>query len=327
MFVKTTAAGAISLTVALLASCGSGDAQSTSPGEDSSAAGLTDLNVAVVNATHEAVIWHGIDAGVFKEHGLNVTTTSVANPVAASAAVSSGESQLGLLTTPVLINANLAGTHARCVSAIDGQIDPDRPLALVLASNESGITKLKQLGSKKVAVIQEGSIHRLAMQELMDQHGVKDVTYLAIPFPQMPQALADGRVDAAVVDFPYAETAIDNGAVSLGDPTGPLYPDGTMFCYAGMADWLADNGDTAQQFKEAQAQAIRYAEDHEQEVLQSLTKHMNMSKDEVSELQISSNFVPKINVESIAKMQDHMLKFDWIDEKVDPNKMVWNGAK
>lgn len=328
MVPKIAVAGALSLAVALMAGCsgGTNDSNGSADSGSGSSSGLIDLNVAVVNATHESVIWYGIDSGVFKKHGLNVTTTSVASPIAASAAVSSGQSQLGLVTTPTLINANLAGTHLECVSPIDGQITPDRPLSLILASKKSGITKLDQLEGKKIAVLQQGSIHRLAMQAQLDQHGVEDPTYLAIPFPQMPQALASGRVDVAVIDFPYADTALAAGAVKLGDPTGPLYPNGTMFCYAGMSDYLAKNAKTAERFRDGMAEVIAYAKDHEHEVLQSLIKHMDMSKDDVAKLQIGSNFVPKINMESIGLMQDQMKQFKWIDKTLEPNDLVWKGA-
>lgn len=313
-----TVAAASALAMAVLAACGSG----SSPG-DTDAKGLTKLTVGIVPFSPDAVMFHAMDAGIFKKHGLEVKTEPAASPIAISAAMVSGKQQFGFITTPVLVNANLAGTAMKCVSPVDGQVNKERDSSALVTSKKSGITSLAGLAGKKFAVVQLGSINRLGAQKLFDDAGVKGVKYLAIPFPQMPQALADGRVDGAVITSPYVETAIDAGANVLAHPSSDIWPDGTIYCFAAMSKYLTENPKIAKAFNAAMTESITYAKDHEPEVLKSLVSHLKLSPKEAAAQIIPSNYVPEINRDSIASIQSEMEKQGVIKKTVNPDDLVW----
>ena len=307
---------ASALAMVVLAACGSGSGAADSKG-------LTKLTVGIVPFTPNAVLFHAMDAGIFKKHGLEVTTEPAASPIAISAAMVSGKQQFGFITTPVLLNAKIAGTDMKCVSPIDGQINKERDASALVASKKSGITSLAGFAGKKFAVVQLGSINRVGAQKQFDDAGVKGVEYVSIPFPQMPQALADGRVDGAVITSPYAQSAIDAGAKVLGHPSSDIWPEGTIYCYAGMSKYLADNPKIATEFDAAMTESILYAKDHENEVLKSLVSHLKLSPKEAAAQIIPSNFVPKINTDSIASIQTEMEKQGMIKKTVNPDDLVW----
>lgn len=312
---------ALAAVLSVAAACGSGD------GDDSQSAsgggGVTDVTVGIVPFTPNAVLFLAQKNGIFKKHGLNVTTESAAAPTPIVASMVAGKQQFGFLTTPVLINASSQGTDVKCVSPIDGQVAPDKDASALVAAKGSGITDVSQLGGKTVAVVQLSSINLIGAQKLITDAGAKDTKFIAMPFPQMPQALADGRVDAAVITSPYVETALQAGAVALAHPSSDIWPGGTIYCYAATASYLKKNPKVAKDFQDAMVEAIAYTKDHEDEAKATLVDQLKLTPEQAQAQVIPTNYVPEINTDSIASIQQVMADQGSIKKKVDPKDLVW----
>jgi NitT/TauT family transport system substrate-binding protein len=329
-----------------LAACGSsgggsnsnttGNAGTTAAGNGGSTAGestgagggsgsLTDITVGVVPYSPDAILWYGIDGGIFKKHGLNVKTESAASPIAIAAAMASGKQQFGFTTTPVLINANISGAGQKCVTSVAGQSSPKDPTALVVPKN-SKVKSLKDLKGKTIAEVQLGSLNRLAMQVLLKRAGVdnNDVKHVAIPFPQMPQALASGRVDAAVIVDPFLETAIKAGGRVIVQPNAELYAGGTIVCFAATDKYLEGHADVANKFRAAMDESLAYFKTNPKDVLKTLVKYLKLSPEAAQNQKIETNYNPELNVKSIGMIQQQMKDFGWIKKTVDPKTMVWS---
>jgi NitT/TauT family transport system substrate-binding protein len=315
---------ALAAVASLAAACGSSaSGSSDSAGASGSGKSLTDVTVGIVPFTPNAVLFLAQKNGLFKKHGLNVTTESAAAPTPIVASMVAGKEQFGFLTTPVLINANSQGTSVKCVSPIDGQTAPDRDASALVAKKDSGIKSPKDLSGKTVAVVQLSSINLIGAQKLITDAGGKDTKFVAMPFPQMPQALADGRVDAAVITSPYLQTALQAGAVALAHPSSDLWPNGTIYCYAATASYLQKNAKVAKAFQDAMVEAITYTKTHEDEAKATLVDQLKLSPEQAKAQVIPSNFVPKIDVKSIASIQDVMVEQGAVTKTVKPSDLVW----
>jgi NitT/TauT family transport system substrate-binding protein len=315
---------ALAAVASLAAACGSSaSGSSDSAGASGSGKSLTDVTVGIVPFTPNAVLFLAQKNGLFKKHGLNVTTESAAAPTPIVASMVAGKEQFGFLTTPVLINANSQGTSVKCVSPIDGQTAPDRDASALVAKKDSGIKSPKDLSGKTVAVVQLSSINLIGAQKLITDAGGKDTKFVAMPFPQMPQALADGRVDAAVITSPYLQTALQAGAVALAHPSSDLWPNGTIYCYAATASYLQKNAKVAKAFQDAMVEAINYTKTHEDEAKATLVDQLKLSPEQAKAQVIPSNFVPKIDVKSIASIQDVMVEQGAVKKTVKPADLVW----
>lgn len=323
---KIIAIGIATMLVGALAACSSGTG-STTTSSSGAAKKLTDVNVGIVPFSPDAILFYAEDHGIFAKHGLRVTTQDAASPIQVSAAMVSGTQQFGFITTPVLINAALAGTSLKCVAPVSGQSPAADKESGLVASKASGITDLTGFAGKKFAVVQLGSINRLSSQKLFDDAGVKGVQYVAIPFAQMPQALADGRVDGAEVSSPFLKTAVDAGAKVLSYPNAALWPDGTIYCFAGTANYLGKNPKVAKAFQDAMKEAILYAKGHQAEVLKTLVDHLKLSPAVAAEQALETNFVPEINASSINNIQKEMKKQGVIKSTVSVNDLIWTPAK
>jgi NitT/TauT family transport system substrate-binding protein len=294
-------------------------------GGNTAGAGLTDITVGVVPYSPDAIHWYGIDGGIYKKHGLNVKTEAAASPIAIAAAMASGKQQFGFTTTPVLVNANISGAGQKCVTSVAGQSSPKDSTALVVPKG-SDIKSLKDLKGKTIAEVQLGSLNRLAMQVLLKKAGVdnNDVKHVAIPFPQMPQALASGRVDAAVIVDPFLQTATKAGGKVIVQPNAELYAGGTIVCFAATTKYLDGHAKVAGEFQAAMNESLAYFKTHPKEVLKTLVKYLKLSPEAAANQKIETNYNPELNVKSIGMIQQQMKEFGWIKKTVDPNTMVWS---
>jgi NitT/TauT family transport system substrate-binding protein len=161
---------------------------------------------------------------------------------------------------------------------------------------------------------------------MAEEAGATNVEWVVIPFPQMPQALADGRVDAAVVTSPYLETALKAGAKALAHPSSDLWPGGTVYCYAATGKYLKEHPDVAKSFQAAMTEAIGYAKDHEDEVKQTLVKYLKLTPEAATAQILPTNYVPEINVDSIGDIQNVMEAQGAIKTKVNPADLAWKPA-
>lgn len=315
MLRRVKASIVVSALVALAVGCGGG----SEPGKGE----LTDVNVGYVPFSDNAVLFLAIENGTFKKHGLNVKVTPAASPTPIVASMVSGQAQFGFITTPVLINANLENTKVKCVSVVDGQVAEDRDSSALVASPQSGIKDLEGLSGKKVAVVQMSSINLIGAKKLADDAGATGIKYVTVPFPQMPQALKSGRVDAAVITSPFLNTALKNGAKELAHPSSDLFPGGTIYCYGATDQYLQKNPEQAKAFRDAINETTRYAKTHEDEAKETLVKYLKLSPEEAQKLVIPTNYVPEINVDSIGEIQDLMKEQGAIERTLDPSDLVW----
>ncbi len=317
---KVTALAAV---MAMAAACGSDDGGGSSTAAEGGNGEITEVTVNIVPFSPNAVLFLAMEKGMFEEQGLEVTLVEAASPIPVVASLVAGQAQFGFVTTPVLINSSREGTPLECVAPIDGQVSPERDASALVAAADSGIDSLEDLSGKSVAVVQLASINLIGARKLIEDAGATGTEYVAMPFPQMPQALADGRVDAAVITSPYVEQALDAGAVELAHPSSDLFPEGTIYCYAATGQYLEENPDVAEGFQAAMEEAITYAGEHEDEAKATLVEHLELTEEQAQAQVIPSNYVPEINVESIGDIQDLMLEQGSIDDTVEPEDLVW----
>lgn len=158
---RLAALAVIPLAALALAACSSGGSQPSTTAPASTDQGtMTDLTVAVVGLTSDGALWSGIDQGFFKEEGLNVKVTTVANPPAGLAAAQGGQVDVSFTPGIPLLNALSQGIGVQVVAASHGY-DPafvDSPDAAkaddtgLFASVKSDVKSIADLKGKTISV-------------------------------------------------------------------------------------------------------------------------------------------------------------------------------
>ena len=289
---------------------------------------VTNVTIGYVPYSDDASLFYAQSSGIFKKHGLNVTLVAQASPVAVEASMASGTEQFGFVTTPVLINLNSKGVNVKCVSSVDGS-EPSNPAndsTVLVAAKGSGIKSVKDLAGKNVAEVQLTSLNSLAVEILAKQAGIdpKSIHQIAIPFPQMSAALAQGRVQAAVIVAPFATAALSAGATVLGHPNVQLFPNGTVTCLDAMNSYLTANPTVASEFRAAMNESIAYSQTHEATVKETLVKGLSLTPAVAAKQILATNFNSTLNTASITMIENYMKQFGVITSEPQAANMVWN---
>jgi NitT/TauT family transport system substrate-binding protein len=312
-----------------VAGCGGDD----SSGSGSGAGGggkVTTIKVGYVPYADDAPAFLAQEKGIFRKHGLNAEFVPAANPTAIVAAMLSGQQQFGFITDPVLINVNIKGTPIKCVAPVVGRqpADTKRDGTTLIAGKGSGITGVKDLAGKKVGMVQLNSLNSLDVQTLAKQAGIdhKSIQLIQMPFPQMPAALSQGRVHAAVIVQPFAQTAVSQGATIINHPNAELWAGGTTVCFSALAKYIDDKPDVVKNFNAAMREAILYTKDHESEAKQTLVKRMNLTPEAAQKQVLQTDWNPTLTADTIDKIQTYMKQFGLLQKTMPGSQMVWEGA-
>ncbi|HEX9041564.1 MAG TPA: ABC transporter substrate-binding protein [Trebonia sp.] len=329
------------LTVVTLAAaaCSSGSSSSSSaPASSGAAAGgassagtsgsVTNVTLGYVPYSDDASLFYAQDSGIFRKHGLNVTFVAQASPVAVEASMASGQEQFGFITMPVLINLASKGVGVKCVSTVDGN-EPTNPAddtTVLVAAKGSGIKSIKDLAGKNVGEVQLTSLNSLSVMVLAKQAGIDphSIHQIAIPFAQMPAALAQGRVQAAVIVAPFTQTALAEGATVLTHPNQVLFPNGTLTCLDAMGSYISANPKVVSDFRAAMNEAVTYSATHQAEVKQSLVKGLSLAPAVAAKQVLATNFSTSFNQASITQIANYMKEFGIISTAPDPSSLIWN---
>jgi NitT/TauT family transport system substrate-binding protein len=332
------AAGVMLAVTAAAAACSSSPSSSSSatPASSASASGaaasgsgaVTNVTLGYVPYSDDASLFYAQSSGIFKKHGLNVTLVAQASPVAVEASMASGTEQFGFITTPVLINLNSKGVNVKCVSSVDGS-EPSNPAndsTVLVAAKGSGIKSVKDLAGKNVAEVQLTSLNSLAVEILAKQAGIDptSIHQIAIPFPQMPAALAQGRVQAAVIVAPFADSATSEGATVVSHPNVQLFPNGTVTCLDALNSYISANPTVAAEFRAAMNESIAYSQTHEAVVKQTLIKGLSLTPAVAAKQILATNWNSALNTASITMIENYMKQFGVITSEPPAANMVWN---
>jgi NitT/TauT family transport system substrate-binding protein len=307
------------------AACSSGSP--SSGGSTAGATNITNVTLGYVPYADDAALFYAQDGGIFRKHGLNVTFVAQASPVVVEASMASGTEQFGFITVPVLINLNSKGVSVKCVSSVDGNQPGDaaHDSTLLVAAKGSGITSVKDLAGKNVAEVQLTSLNSLAVEVLAKNAGIDpaSIHQIAMPFPQMPAALAQGRVQAAVIVAPFVATALAEGAVPLTHPNVDLFPNGTVTCLDTLGSYASSHQAIVADFRAAMNEAIAYSQAHQSAAKATLVKHLNIPAAVAQKEKLSTDWNTTLNPATITKIESYMSEFGLIASKPSASSMIW----
>jgi NitT/TauT family transport system substrate-binding protein len=186
--------------------------------------------VSVLRAIDTAPVWQAVDAGYFREEGLDVQLVNARSGPAALDAVIGDSVKIGFTSYPAAFSAEQKKkVRGGLMIVADGYAAAEETF-MILAAPGSGIRagQPRDLAGKTIAVSATGTISDLGTMEVLNVHGVspQSVKWKPLAFAEMERQLALGNVDAAVMVEPFITTARRNlgeTAPVVGDvASGPL---------------------------------------------------------------------------------------------------------
>ena len=166
-------------------------------------------------------------AAIFAKAGLEVSAKPAQGGAAIVPAVISGENQFGFSNVVSLLTARDKGLPLVSIAAgVSSTGDPADDVNAVLVGKGSTLKTAKDLEGRKIAVNSLNNIGDTTVKTAVTKAGgdPAKVTFVEMPFPDMPAQLAAGTIDAAWEAEPFRTQIVAAGGRILFDNLTETYP-------------------------------------------------------------------------------------------------------
>ncbi|HEY7064590.1 MAG TPA: ABC transporter substrate-binding protein [Chloroflexota bacterium] len=218
------------------------------------------LTVGILPISELIPLWVAQDEGYFTAEGLTLETTVLAGGAAGIPALESNSLQLMYSNVASAMIAAEQGLDLHIVApgSVLGISNPD-PTGMLVRS-DSGLTS-GNMNGKRVATNTLKNITDVYGAEMLARKGVdtKTLQWTEVPFPQMPDALINGALDAIITPEPFLTIAKNSGkATVIGYPFLEVQPNFEAAQYVALERWLRNNADTLARFRRSLLRGVEY---------------------------------------------------------------------
>ena len=235
-----------------------------------------DERVLVAYAGHNesaAPMWVGIEAGLFKKRGLDVSMLQVRSGPVLMATLGSGSVQVVYTASSSAINAVSAGMKISCMAF------PVNRIARHLMARKE-IKSLEELRGKTFGVQSIGGGFWLQTMLLLNHLNIEPDKYqlklrVIGDTATITQALITGQVDAAVLPYSFSDIAKRAGYHSLAD-AGELKGALQVTGLCAQRDFIGRSRDVVLRLVQGMVEAVAYIHDakNKANVMQTLKKNL-----------------------------------------------------
>jgi NitT/TauT family transport system substrate-binding protein len=263
-----------------------------------------------------------MDKGYFAKRNLQVTLSTVQlnsnNPLA----LESGDVDIAMPTSSVLLQAVEGGLDQVAISGFSQTEKDDSNFGIVVRPG-SGIANPSDFVGKKVAVPGLNAFLHVLFREWLTMKGVdwNKVTFVEATFPQMDGVLKVGSADAAVVAQPFLGRIVSlNDGTLLSNFIRDFNPGMSVVVFASKRAWAQANQDTIKAWRAAFDEGAAYTREHPEEARETTAKFLKLPPEAAAAIQIphwGSNLKPENLAPWIRIMKEQgMIKTDIPVEKV-----------
>jgi NitT/TauT family transport system substrate-binding protein len=310
------------LLVVFATGCGGDDDGGGTGGEPAT------LKVGVLPIADVAPLYLGDRKGFFKQEQLSIEPQVMQGGAEVTAAVVSGDLEIGFAATEPLIVAKSKGVPVEIVSQGNQAAASEEEAWDGLMVKDPAIRQPSDLEGKTIAVNALKSMPELCARALLVREGVdvSTIDFVEVPFPEMTSALDAGRVDATTSVEPFVSEAKAGGARSLGSYLTGLEPKLTVGTYFGATPYIDGNEDVVERFARAMNQSLSYAQAHPEEARRAVVGYTEIPPQVARAMKLSF-WSRDLNRPSIELIAEEAKRFDFVDEKPSVDELIWSGAE
>jgi len=213
------------------------------------AADLIRLRVGAIAITDCAPFFAAQQQGLFAANGLDVVTESETGGVLGIPAVVAGAYDIVYTNLPSALLAIGQGIELRFIAG-GGPLNPPDTTGLIVRRGE-GLHGGKDFEGKAIGVNDTRGLQWMYARGWVHATGgdPDKVTYRAVPFPQMIDALKGKQVDGVIPSEPFLSAGRADAALEIiAAPGRVVFPGGRVAAWVVMADFAAKRTDAARRF-------------------------------------------------------------------------------
>jgi NitT/TauT family transport system substrate-binding protein len=281
------------------------------------------VTVGYTSLSAVAGIFIAKDKGMFEKRGLDVELQALRGGSVLVPSLVANSIQIATLASPVLVQAADGGIDLIGLTALS-VLSPGMTNSGVLARTGANIKTAKDFEGKRMAVPTLGSISHVLFEKWMALNGgnPKTIKWIEVAFPQMPDVIKTGNIDAIIIPDPLMTKVITDGSGYVVSYFFGELPQGVpSMVSASTRDWATRNAREAAAYREAITEATAWGNANPDETKQIVGKWLKLPPEMMKQTQLEQ-LEAKLNASDMKWWIDTLTEQEQIRTKVDPAKIV-----
>lgn len=300
-------------------------------GDDEPAGGgesLQTVPVGTLPIANAAPMYLGMEQGFFEEEGIEIEPVVGEGGSQLITQMVADETKFAFIGYTPAIVARSQGLPVKLVSNADnGGTSEENAWQVVVVGGDSPIREPQDLAGQTIAVNALRGVAEVAIKAALEQEGVDpdSVELLEVPFPEMPAALEEGRVDAIYATEPFVTPVLQEGGriplapyITLGDQ----FPNGT---YATTEQVIAEEPELVEGFARAMNRSLEYATENPQEARDIITTYTEIPPEVAQEIRLPQ-WPTEIDREQVEELIGYAEDYGVIEQPVQLEELLWEGV-
>jgi ABC-type nitrate/sulfonate/bicarbonate transport system substrate-binding protein len=272
-------------------------------------------------------LYYGVKTGRFERAGIDVDYIASNSGAAAMAAVVSGAYEMGTSNLLSICSAHLRDMPIVVVAPQVLYTTRTREAMLQVAVN-APIRTGADLNGKTIGVPTLAGINTLAAKAWVDKNGGDPATlkFVEIPNSAQPQAIAQRRIDAGILEPPVLEASIADGtSKTIGDPMGAIASEYLIAAFVVRADWAAQHADTLKKFTRVLSESAKYVNTHSAQTAQLVSELTKIDLAVVAKMNRTLGGT-SLDPGQVQPLIDAAAKYGSIPRSFPARDLFWTGA-
>jgi NitT/TauT family transport system substrate-binding protein len=304
--------------VAAVAACGGGSPSATGTASPEAAKPVT-IKVGDVEGSPASFIAFGVQKGLFTQHGLDVKLSAQQGGATIVPGLVSGDLQIGGSNVVSMLLARSRGLKVQIIApGTSVGSDPDKDFSAVVVPGDSPIQSAKDLAGKTIAVNTLKNVNDIVIKSYLQAQGadISAVKFLELGFPDMAAAIAQHRVDAALVIEPFVAVVVSQHARILFRPYVDAKPNLEIGTYSASESYIKQNPAVIKAFRDAAGQTAKYITDHPDEYRTALPSIAKVDPGLAAKVNLPV-WRPQVDLDSLRFFADRMVRYGLVTSSPD----------
>jgi ABC-type nitrate/sulfonate/bicarbonate transport system substrate-binding protein len=235
---------------------------------------LLPVTIGINSTLKSASILVAHELGYFEEAGLDVNLIIKQSAVPLIKGLSKGEMDLITVPDDMFVREVANESALKIVSVVNRSSTSE-----VIARKDRGITQIKDLKGKRIGItLKSGTIFWLQRLLIYNYIKIDDVELVDLRPTQIPDALANGEIDAAITWYPHAFVAAEllgeNAYRQTAQPDQKL-----QWLLIGQKHWVEGNNDILKKTIRALLKANEFMKQNPEKTIDTIVTGFEARKD------------------------------------------------
>jgi len=257
------------------------------------------ISIGATTQELSTLIWIAEEKGYFEENGLDVTVKAYDTGIETKNALLAGEVDVADTVDFVISGLGFEEADIKVLASINTAI-----IDYIIARKDRGISSLDDLKGKKIGIKRGSSAeYYLGRTLILNNLSLQDVELVAIHPPDMPEAIAQGKVDATITWHPHnyhiKSSLGDNAIVWSAHGGQDVY--WVVFC---KDEFVQKYPEKIRRLLNALIQAEEFVRHDDSEAKEIIARRVNLDLPYIESVWSDFHFVVDLSQSMIIAMED-----------------------